>query len=112
MRFWLFGMLMVAGVVLPYLQLVPWVREHGLDLVGFFSELTSNQVGIFFAWDLGVSAIALAVAAVLERARLGRAGLALTLVSTFCIGVSLGLPLFFWFWYRARLHHLEAVSHV
>jgi hypothetical protein len=38
----LYLLLCVAGTALPYSQLVPFVREHGLDLRLFFEQLFST----------------------------------------------------------------------
>ena len=51
--------LCVAGVVIPYSQLIPFLREHGLDLRLFFEQLFSNRIGGFFGWDVIVSSVVL-----------------------------------------------------
>src|SRR5437762_14235959 len=49
--------LCVLGIVLPYLQLVPWLLEHGLNATLFFHELLSSRISTVFAMDVLVSSI-------------------------------------------------------
>jgi hypothetical protein len=49
----------VLGLVFPYLQFVPWVLVHGLNVTLFYRELFANPISAFFAMDVIVSAIVL-----------------------------------------------------
>jgi hypothetical protein len=84
----------VLGTVLPYSQLVPFLREHGLDLRLFAEQLFANRIGAFFGMDVIVSALVLCVLVRVEgrRARMRHAWLPLAALLT--AGVSLALPLF------------------
>lgn len=86
--------LCVLGTVLPYSQLVPFLREHGLDLRLFGEQLFANRIGAFFGMDVIVSALVLWVFVTVEgrRARMRRTWLPLAALLT--VGVSLALPLF------------------
>jgi hypothetical protein len=86
--------LCVAGVVLPYSQLIPFLREHGLDLRLFFEQLFSNRIGGFFGWDVIVSSVVLWVFVFVEGRRAGVRHLWAPLAANLAVGVSLGLPLF------------------
>lgn len=86
--------LCVAGVALPYSQLIPWLALHGLDLSLFFQELFLTRIGSFFAMDVIVSALALFVFVWLEGRRLAMSYLWLPVLATILAGVSLGFPLF------------------
>ncbi len=86
--------LCVAGIVLPYSQFVPFLREHGLDLRLFVEELFSTRVGAFFGMDVVVSAVVLALFVWVEGRRGGVRRLWAPIVATLIVGVSLGLPLF------------------
>jgi hypothetical protein len=88
--------LCVAGVVLPYSQLIPFLREHGLDLRLFFEQLFSNRIGGFFGWDVIVSSVVLWVFVFVEGRRAGVRHLWAPLAANLAVGVSLGLPLFFY----------------
>ena len=88
--------LCVLGVVLPYSQLIPWLMQHGLHLRLLFGELLASRVGGFFGMDVIVSAIVLFVFIYAEGARLALKHLWLPVLSTLLVGVSLGLPLFFY----------------
>jgi hypothetical protein len=86
--------LCVAGVVLPYSQLIPFLREHGLDLRLLLDQLSSNRIGGFFGWDVIVSSIVLWVFVFVEGRRAGVRHVWAPLAANLAVGVSLGLPLF------------------
>ena len=84
----------VLGLVLPYSQFVPWVLEHGLNVVLFCRELFANRISAFFAMDVIVSAIVLIWFIQSEGKRLRVRLLWLPMVGTLLVGVSFGFPLF------------------
>jgi hypothetical protein len=86
--------LCVLGTVLPYSQLLSFLREHGLDLRLFVAQLFSNPVGAFFGMDVVVSALVLWVLVAVEGRRAGMRRLWAPVVASLTVGVSLGLPLF------------------
>ena len=90
----LYLLLCVAGTVLPASQLVPFVREHGLDLRLFFEQLFSTRIGAFFGWDVIVSSIVLWALVAVEGRRSRVRHLWAPLAANLAVGVSLGLPLF------------------
>lgn len=96
--------LCVIGTVLPYAQLLPFLRSHGLDLRLFVAQLFANPVSGFFGLDVIVSSVVLWVFVLGEGRRLGIRPLWAPLVANLLVGVSLGLPLFLYL--RAR--RLEA----
>jgi hypothetical protein len=89
-----YAALCAAGIVLPYSQFLPFVREHGLDLRLFFDQLFANRISAFFGLDVLVSAVALIVFVRLEGRRLGIRRLWAPVAATLAVGVSFGLPLF------------------
>ena len=95
-------LLCIAGLVLPYSQLIPFVREHGLDFGLFFQQLFSTRIGAFFAWDVIVSSVVLWVFVLGEGRRAGVKHLWAPLVASLAVGVSLGLPLFLYLRERRR----------
>ena len=86
--------LCIAGTVLPYWLLLPFLREHGLDLSLFFQELFANSVSGCFGMDVIVSSLTLWVFVYFEGSRLGMRHLWIYVVCNLLVGVSLGLPLF------------------
>lgn len=86
--------LCILGTVLPYSQLLPFIREHGLDLGIFFEQLFANRISGFFGLDVIVSSGVLWVLVVVEGRRAGVKHLWAPIVANFAVGVSLGLPLF------------------
>jgi hypothetical protein len=100
--------LCLAGIVLPYWALVPWLLDHGLDLPLFCQELFSTRIGAFFGLDVFVSAIVLFVFIFEEGRRMAIPHLWLPVLATLLVGVSLGLPLFLYL--RQRKLHATAAA--
>lgn len=87
----------LIGLFLPYSQFVLWIVEHhAMNVPLFIHDMLANQVSAFFAMDVIISAIVLIVFVVVEGRRLGMRTLWLPVTATFLVGVSLGLPLFFY----------------
>ena len=95
-------LLCIAGLVLPYSQLIPFLREHGPDFGLFFQQLFSTRIGALFAWDVIVSSVVLWVFVLGEGRRTGVKHLWAPLVANLAVGVSLGLPLFLYLRERRR----------
>jgi hypothetical protein len=87
-------LLCVLGTVLPYSQLVPFAREHGLDLQLLVEQLFANRAGAFFGLDVIVSALVVFVLVWVEGRRAEVRHLWAPVLATLLVGVSLGLPLF------------------
>lgn len=90
----LYLVLCIVGTLLPYSQLVPFLRQHGLDLRLFFEQLFATPISAFFGWDAIVSSLVLWVFVAVEGRRAGIKHLWLPIVASLTVGVSLGLPLF------------------
>ena len=100
--------LCVIGTILPLAQILPFLREHGLDARLFLAQLFATPVGRFFGLDVIVSSVVLWVFVLSEGRRLGVRRLWAPLAGNVLVGVSLGLPLFLYL--RAR--HLEGGADV
>ena len=87
-------LLCVLGTVLPYSQLVPFVREHGLDLRLLVEQLFANRIGAFFGLDVVVSALVVFAMVWVEGRRAEMRHLWAPVAATLLVGVSLSLPLF------------------
>ena len=90
----LYLILCVAGTLLPYSQLIPFVREHGLDFHLFVAQLFANRVSGFFGLDVIVSSLVLWIFVYLDGRRYGVRPLWAPILANLAVGVSLGLPLF------------------
>jgi hypothetical protein len=90
----LYLMLCVLGTVLPCLQFLPFLREHGLDLRLFVQQLFASPVSGFFGMDVIVSSVVLWVLVFVEGRRAGVPQLWVPIAANLAVGVSLGLPLF------------------
>jgi hypothetical protein len=86
--------LCVVGTLLPYSQLLPFLREHGLDLRLFFEQLFANRIGGFFGLDVIVSSVVLWALVFIEGRRAGVRHIWAPVAASLVVGVSLGLPLF------------------
>jgi hypothetical protein len=90
----IYAVLCVAGVVLPYSQFIPFLREHGLDMRLFAEQLFATRIGAFFGLDVVVSAIVLWTFVSVDGARARVNHRWAPIAASLVVGVSLGLPLF------------------
>lgn len=86
--------LCLAGIVLPYSQFIPFLREHGLNLGLFFQQLFANRISGFFGLDVIVSSLVLWVFVSVDGRRNRMRHLWAPIAGNLAVGVSLGLPLF------------------
>src|SRR5207249_10349576 len=68
---YIYLVLCVVGVFLPYWQFVPWFLDHGLDIPLFVQQLFANRIGAFFGLDVLVSSLVLWIFVFAEGGRLG-----------------------------------------
>lgn len=90
----LYLVLCVSGTILPYIQFIPFLRDHGLNLSLFIQQLFANRISGFFGMDVIVSSVVLWVFVYSEGRRLRMRYLWIYVASNLLVGVSLGLPLF------------------
>lgn len=91
------------SVVLTFSQLIPFMREHGGDMVLLFKQGFETYGAGFLTMDLLGVALAAAIFIVVEGRRLKMRGLWLPIASIFAVGISLALPIFLYM----RERHLE-----
>ncbi|MFF0739487.1 DUF2834 domain-containing protein [Streptomyces sp. NPDC004111] len=89
----LWAVLLVAGIVLPYAQAVPWLADHGPDFGLLLDELFVNRISSFFGWDVIVSVVVLVVLVTVVDTELRR-GQRVLVVCGSLLGASVGLPLY------------------
>jgi hypothetical protein len=87
-------LLCFLGTILPYLFLVPFLREHGLDLRRLFEELFANRISSFFGMDVIVSSVCLWIFVFFEGRKSRVRKLWAPILASLTVGVSLDLPLF------------------
>ena len=95
-------LLCISGTIIPLSAFVPWVQTHGLDLRLIISELFANRISAFFGLDVIVSAIAVVVWALVERAKRPTHYWWAPILATLAVGVSCGLPLLLYLRESAR----------
>ena len=105
---WLYLLCAVLGTVLPLSQLLPFFAKNGVDLQLVFSQLFQNNISSFFGLDVIVSSLALWLFVFSEGRRRGMKNLWIYIVCNLAVGVSLALPLFFFF--RERKLVLNAAT--
>ena len=93
--------LCVLGVVLPYSQLVGWIRENGLNSGFFFRLLFANGVSSACTLDVLVTSVVLVVFVFLEGQRVGMRLLWVPLLGLVALGVPFSLPMFLYLRERA-----------
>jgi hypothetical protein len=95
--------LSVLSVALTFSQLIPFMKEHGGDMVLLFRQGFETYGAGFLTMDLLGVALAATVFIVVEGRRLKMRKLWLPIVSIFAVGISLALPMFLYM----REIHLE-----
>ena len=98
--------LCVLGTLVPYSQLVPFVRQYGLDASAFVGQLFANRISAFFGLDVLVSSVVVWLFVGIEGRRAGVPRLWAPLVALLTVGVSLALPLFLYL----RERHAEQMA--
>jgi uncharacterized membrane protein len=86
--------LAVVGTLLPLSQVLPFLRDHGVDASLFVHQLFATPVGAFFGLDVLVSAVVLWVFVYFEGRAVSVRYRWTPVLATLVVGVSLGLPLF------------------
>lgn len=86
--------LCVLGAVLPCSQLIPFLREHGLDVRLLVEQLFANRISGFFGLDVIVSSLVLWAFVFTEGRRRQMRHLWAYILCNLLVGVSLALPLF------------------
>jgi hypothetical protein len=99
----LYLFLCALSVVLTFSQLIPFMQEHGGDMVLLFKQGFETYGAGFLTMDLLAVALVAAVFIVVEGWRLKMRKLWLPIVSIFAVGISLALPMFLYM----REVHLE-----
>jgi hypothetical protein len=97
-----YAVLAVAGTVLPYTTLIPFVATHGLNLSEFFAQAFANYIASTFTLDVLISSAVFWVFMWAESKRLNLRGWPLLILPNLTVGLSLALPLFL-LWREARL---------
>lgn len=98
--------LCVVGTVLPYAELIPFFKNHGVDGSLFVRQLFANEVSSFFGMDVIVSSLVLWIFVYSEGTRLKMRNLWIYILANLLAGVALAFPLFL----LARESKLTAAS--
>lgn len=91
------------GMLLPYVQFIPWVMENGLNFPRLIFEILHSNISAFAWMDVLISVIVIMTFAIWESRRLKMSFPIWPIVGCLLVGASFGLPLFLW----QREGHLE-----
>ncbi|MEA2164521.1 MAG: hypothetical protein QOK37_2648 [Thermoanaerobaculia bacterium] len=91
---YVYVVLCILGVVVPYYFFAPFVLDHGLNMTLFMRQLFATPVSAFFGADVIVSSLALWAFVAYERRKRPIRFWWLCIVANLAVGVSLALPLF------------------
>lgn len=86
--------LALAGAVIPYAILLPWIGRYGFDLPRFLAGPFANGPASIFSADVLLSAAVFLVFASIEGRRLGLRLLWLPPLIVLTIGLCCALPVF------------------
>ena len=89
---WIYAVLLALGTVIPFLQIMPWLVDHGLDVGLFVDELFDNSVSSFFALDVVMAVVTLLVLAVVDHELSSRQRIVVGVSAL--LGASVGLPMY------------------
>ena len=95
--------LCVVGTIVPYWQLLPFLREHGLDVRLMATQLFATPVSGFFGADVLLSSVVLGVFVAVDARRSGVRHPWAPILGNLFVGVSLGLPMFLYMRERAGI---------
>ena len=101
--------LCIVGMALPYWAIIPWLFHPGASPGLLIRELFANRISTAFALDVIVSALVLFRFIRTEGRRIGMRHRWLPMLATLCVGVSLGLPMF-WYMRQARMEEPVATG--
>ena len=90
----LYLLLCLAGTILPYWFLTPFLREHGLDLRLIVEQLFANRISSFFGMDVIVTTVCLWIFVYFEGRKVRVRRVWAPVLASLTVGVSLALPLF------------------
>ena len=94
---WLYLCGAIIGTALPLSFLAHFVNANGLDASTFARQLFQNNIAMFFAMDVVVSALVLWAFIFAEGRKQRMTHLWTYVLCTLLVGVSLALPLFLFF---------------
>ncbi|WP_338593944.1 DUF2834 domain-containing protein [Paenibacillus sp. Y5S-9] len=89
-----YGLLSILGIIIPYMEFIPWISENGFNLKTLLYEATMNRISAFAWLDIIISAVVLIGFILYEGKRTGVKHKWIPIIGTLTVGVSFGLPLF------------------
>lgn len=86
--------LAILGAIVPMFYFVSWFNEFGYSLPAMLEAWHVNDATSGLVWDLTIAALALTVFIITETLVRRDYWILICIPATFCVGVSLGLPLY------------------
>jgi hypothetical protein len=94
MLYRLYLTLAFVGLVIPYAIVIPWVKQHGVDLPLFFDTLFASGSAAVFSADVLFSAAVFLIFVAAEGRRGGLRHLWIYPLLILTVGLCCALPLF------------------
>lgn len=109
MKKFLYLILAVAGAIIPYSYLVPFIQENGFAFSLLIDQMFLNYISSFFVFDVIISAVVLLTYICFENIKEPIRFSWMAIIGTLTIGVSFGLPFFLFLkevGYKKRKHSM------
>ncbi len=91
---YLYLILAIPGLVLPYGAFIPWLVSNGVDPKLMAAQAFENNIAAFAWLDVIVAAVVLLFFIMVDGKRNKVKSRGYAVIGTLCVGVSFGLPLY------------------
>ncbi len=99
-RFWL--LMTLVGTVIPYVFFVPWAIDHDFNVHLLFVQNAMTLSGRFFMADLVLTGLCFLIYILVQERRRHVPGYGFAIVGLLLVGISCGLPLYYYLEERQR----------
>ncbi len=100
-RFWL--LMTLVGTVVPYVFFVPWAIEHDFNIPLLFVQNSETLADRFFTADLILTGLCFLIYIIARERRRHVPCYGLAIAGLLLVGISCGLPLYYFLEERQRL---------
>ena len=100
-RFWL--LMTLVGTVVPYVFFVPWAIEHDFNIPLLFVQNSETLADRFFTADLILTGLCFLIYIIARERRRHVPCYGLAIAGLLLVGISCGLPLYYYLEERQRL---------
>lgn len=94
MKKYIYLLIAILGVILPYTQFVPWSNENGFDLGLMVSLMFANQIASGIALDALVAGLAILLFIIFDKKETRVKYWWVSVVGIFLSGIAFALPFY------------------